>query len=83
MPSQEPAASAPAHAAKHTAIMLRSAALRDRPTTNATGDAVVQAETRVRLEASVKNGDGDWWFVTAAGVGGGWVLESEMGSPQE
>lgn len=67
--------------AKATAIVLRAAALRSRPTSRGTGD-IVAAETRVRLESHVVNGEGSWWFVTATGVGGGWLLESELGDPQ-
>lgn len=67
--------------AKATAIVLRAAALRSRPTSGGTGD-IVAAESRVRLESHVVNGEGSWWFVTATGVGGGWLLESELGDPQ-
>jgi hypothetical protein len=34
------------------------------------------------MESSVINGEGTWWFVTATGIGGGWLLESELGDPQ-
>lgn len=86
-------ASAPAHhrahvssaaetssAAKNTAVILRPVALRDRPVNNATGDVVASADTSVRLEQGVKNSDGNWWFVTAPGLGGGWVQTSELGN---
>ena len=77
------AAPAAASAPKGTAVTLRSVALRDRPTSTSTGDAVATADKRVRLERSVNNGDGTWWYVTAAGLGGGWVMESELGGQQQ
>ena len=69
------------HAPKATAIVLNSATLRSRPTSRGNGD-VIPSETRVRMESSVVNGEGTWWFVTATGIGGGWMLESELGDPQ-
>lgn len=76
------AASAPApRVSKASAFVLRPATLRSRPTSAGTGDPIA-AETRVRLESSVRNADGTWWFVTATGIGGGWLLESELGDPQ-
>lgn len=69
------------HTPRATAIVLHAAALRSRPTGAGTGD-VIAAETRVRMESSVTNAEGAWWFVTATGVGGGWLLESELGDPQ-
>jgi hypothetical protein len=50
---------------------------------NSTGDAVATADKRVRLERSVNNGDGKWWYVTASGLGGGWVMENELGGQQQ
>lgn len=64
--------------AKNTAVILRPVALRDRPTASATGDVVANADTSVRLERGVKNSDGNWWYVTAPGLGGGWVQTSDM-----
>jgi len=76
------AAPAPApRVSKASAFVLRPAALRTRPTSTGKGDPIA-AETRVRLESSVRNADGTWWFVTATGIGGGWLLESELGDPQ-
>lgn len=66
---------------KATAVVLRSVALRTRPVATGTGD-LIAAETRVRLESSTANSDGTWWFVTAPGIGGGWLLEKDIGSPQ-
>jgi hypothetical protein len=65
-----------------TAITLRAAGLRSRPTAARTADVIVPAETHVRLEAHLSNADGIWWYVTANGIGGGWQLESEVGDPQ-
>jgi len=76
------AASSTAKQVKPTAIMLRASALRSRPTAAGTGDVIVPAETRVRVESKLSNADGDWWFVTATGLGGGWILQSEAGDPQ-
>lgn len=83
-PAASASASAPAstqRVSKATSIVLHPAVLRTRPTSASTGDSI-DAETRVRLESSVVNADGTWWFVTATGVGGGWMLESELGDPQ-
>lgn len=66
---------------KSTAIILHPSILRTRPTSTGTGDPI-DSETRVRMESSVTNSDGTWWFVTATGIGGGWLLESELGDPQ-
>lgn len=66
---------------KSTSIVLHPAILRTRPTASSTGDGI-EAETRVRMESTVTNADGTWWFVTAAGIGGGWLLETELGDPQ-
>ncbi|PTU31317.1 hypothetical protein [Stenotrophobium rhamnosiphilum] len=66
---------------KSTAVVLHPVPLRTRPVVANTGD-IIDAETRVRLESSTINADGIWWFVTAPGIGGGWLLESAMGSPQ-
>lgn len=66
---------------KATAVVLHPVPLRARPVASANGETV-DAETRVRLESSTSNADGNWWFVTVPGIGGGWLLESEMGSPQ-
>lgn len=78
--AQAPAAQ---QAPKMTAVMLHAAALRDRPRADSTGEVVAPAETRMRLEKHTQNADGSWWYVTATGLGGGWMLESEMGSPQQ
>ena len=69
------------HAPKATSIVLHNAILRSRPTGSGTGDPIA-AETRVRMESNVVNAEGNWWFVTATGIGGGWMLESELGDPQ-
>lgn len=69
--------------AKPTAFVLHAATLRDRPRQGSQGEVVAPADTRVRLEKMTQNVDGTWWFVTANGLGGGWVLESEMGSPHQ
>jgi hypothetical protein len=69
---------ADANASKNTAVILRPVALRDRPVANATGDVIASADTSVRLEHGIKNSDGNWWFVTAPGLGGGWVQTSEL-----
>lgn len=74
-------ATAPAPASsknRSTAVILRPVALRDRPTNSGTGDVVASADTPVRLERGIKNADGNWWFVTAPGLGGGWVQTSDM-----
>lgn len=67
--------------AKASAVVLHPTQLRSRPVVSGPGETI-DAETRVRLESSTSNADGTWWFVTAPGIGGGWLLESEMGSPQ-
>ena len=77
------AAPASAQASKITAVALRAVALRDRPKLDSTGDVVVPAEKRVRLEKNTQNADGGWWYATADGLGGGWVQESELSSPQQ
>lgn len=71
----------PVRMAKASTYVLHAAILRSRPTTKGSGDPVA-ADTRVRMESSVTNGEGTWWFVTAPGVGGGWLLEKELGDPQ-
>ncbi|PTU31316.1 hypothetical protein [Stenotrophobium rhamnosiphilum] len=76
------AASATPQTSKATAVVLRAVALRDRPKLDSTGEVVVPAEKRVRLEKSTQNADGTWWYVTADGLGGGWVVETEVGSAQ-
>lgn len=78
--SVTPPAPAP-RVSKSTSIVLHPATLRTRPTSASTGDPI-DAETRVRLESTVTNADGTWWFVTATGIGGGWMLETELGDPQ-
>ncbi len=70
------------HTSKATSIVLHNATLRTRPTGNGKGDPIA-AETRVRMESSVINAEGTWWFVTATGIGGGWMLEKELGDPQQ
>lgn len=76
-------APAAAQVSKTTAVALRAVALRDRPKLDSTGDVVVPADKRVRLEKSTQNADGAWWYATADGLGGGWVQESELSSPQQ
>lgn len=53
--------------------------LRDRPVSTAGGDLLIAAGTLVHLSGSAVNAEGTWWFVTAAGIGGGWLPESDLG----
>lgn len=76
------AAPSVASTTRSTAILPNAATLRDQPKTSATGAIVAPAKTRVRLENSLKNAEGTWWFVTADGIGGGWVQESETSDRQ-
>jgi hypothetical protein len=69
------------HTPRATSIVLHDATLRTRPTVAGTGDPIA-AETRVRMESNISNADGNWWYVTATGIGGGWLLETELGDPQ-
>ncbi len=85
-PATAPAvASAPAAAATPgtSAVIQRAVTLRDRPQANSMGSVVASADKRVRLERGIKNADGSWWYVSANGLGGGWVLESEISGPQQ
>lgn len=83
-PAASPAATSPAAStAAGTFALPHAVALRDRPKADSVGDVVAPADKQVRLERSVSNADGTWWYVTANGIGGGWVLESEMGRPQQ
>ena len=61
-----------------TAKTLRGAQLRSRPTTNAQDSQALAAGSTVRLVTPIKNAEGEWWFITATGIGGGWVLVSEL-----
>lgn len=84
-----PAANPPAAAASvsksaaGSLVIPHAVTLRDRPKADAVGEIVAPADMQVRLERSVSNADGTWWFVTAKGLGGGWVMESEMNRPQQ
>ncbi|TXH05589.1 MAG: hypothetical protein E6R07_01915 [Nevskiaceae bacterium] len=53
--------------------------LRDRPVTTAAGDLLIAAGTLVHLSGKAVNAEGTWWFVTATGIGGGWLPESDLG----
>ncbi len=68
-------------AAKMNSIVLHPSTLRTRPMASSTGDRI-DAETAVRMESTITNSDGTWWFVTATGIGGGWMLEKELGDPR-
>lgn len=77
---------APTAASKSAAgsmVIPHAVTLRDRPKIDSVGEVVAPADKQVRLEQSVSNADGNWWYVTASGLGGGWVLESEMSRPQQ
>ncbi|MES2488438.1 MAG: hypothetical protein V4607_01515 [Pseudomonadota bacterium] len=76
------AAAAP-QVTKATAVVPRAVALRDRPQLSSVGDVVVPADKKVRLSSTVNNSDGNWWYVTADGLGGGWVPESDMSGLQQ
>lgn len=84
-PVASPAAAATSATASPTAsfVITHAVTLRDRPKADSVGAVVAPADKPVRLEQSVSNADGNWWYVTASGLGGGWVMESEMSRPQQ
>ncbi len=85
-PAASPVAAATPVASKSVAapfVIPRAVTLRDRPKTDSAGSIVAPSKKQVRLEHSISNSEGNWWYVTASGLGGGWVQESEMGSPQK
>jgi len=62
---------------KTMVVVQHAVTLRDQPKTS-TGSAVTEADTHVAVEGHVQNGEGNWSYVSANGVGTGWVQESEM-----
>ena len=66
-------------AASPSATVREGVELRGAPTPGNRDREPLQAGTVVHLVSKVRNASGVWWFVTATGVGGGWLLESDLG----
>lgn len=57
---------------------VAGALMRGSPVQNTADGQMVPTGTAVRLVSPLKNTQGSWWFVTARGVGGGWLRDVEL-----
>ena len=83
--TQKPAATrAPASAPVEEAIVgprartVPGAVMRGSPVLQTADSQNIPNGTLVRLVSPLKNTQGAWWFVTARGIGGGWVRDVEL-----
>lgn len=75
----KPAAAAVEELTGPRARSVSGALLRSSPVMSGIGEVQPLPDgTPVRLVSPLKNTQGQWWFVTARGVGGGWVRDVEL-----